>query len=138
MKRQLMFAALAGVLASACASTPEPCTAEWIDWRKDRLLRDFARSHLGDIRTVREFSSAFSGDERKPSVLELAQLAPRMIVLVGEFAKAAEPEVRSVYQQCGTGPRTSQLFADLLRREGVDDDVVAAIEDMGLMLDGNI
>ena len=132
-----MAALSAGLMLAGCASAPKPCTAEWIDWRKDRLFRSFASQHTGDFDTVRQFSRALSDEGERPSVLQMASLAPRMIALVGEFVEAAEPEVRAVYDQCGTGPRTSQLFLDLLRREGVDETLVASIEDMGLLLDGS-
>lgn len=124
------------VLAAGCASTPKPCTAQWMDWRRDALIRDFASSHRGDLGTLREFSAAVSGKGGKPSILEMATLAPRIVVLAGDFVDMAEPEVRSVYQQCGTGPQTAQLFADLLRREGVSESLVQTIEEMGLLLDG--
>lgn len=134
---KLGAAVLAGlVLAGGCASAPKPCTAEWMDWKRDNLIRDFASSHRADLGTVREFSNLVSGRNGKPTVLEMATLAPRLVVLAGDFVDMAEPEVRSVYAQCGTGPKTAQLFADLLRREGVSESLVETIEEMGLLLDG--
>ncbi len=137
MMMKLAATVLAGlVLTASCASAPKPCTAEWIDWKKERLLREFAGDHRGDIGTLREFSAMLSGRDSKPSILEMATLAPRVMVLAADFVDLAEPEVRSVYAQCGTGPKTAQLFADLLRREGVEESLVETIEDMGLLLDG--
>lgn len=134
---KLGAAVLAGLLlAGGCASAPKPCTAEWMDWRRDTLIRDFASSHRGDLGTLREFSDAVAGKGGKPSILEMATLAPRIVVLAGDFVDMAEPEVRSVYAQCGTGPKTAQLFADLLRREGLSESLVQTIEEMGLLLEG--
>jgi hypothetical protein len=45
------------------------------------------------------------------------------------------PEVRDALSQCDTAPQAAQLFASMLREQGVDERAARAVEDLGLLLD---
>ena len=55
--------------------------------------------------------------------------------LASDFAQDTWPDIDHAIGQCATAPRASRFFADMLRREGVDDRAVRAIEDVGNMMD---
>jgi hypothetical protein len=118
---------------AACASIePEPCTSEWVSWKKDRILKSFARSHTGDIGFVRDLRKTFDGGKLTPAdALMLMTAAPRIERLVGDFVDRAAPEVRSAIARCGGEPRTAALFAEMLRAEGVDEEILTWIETLG-------
>ena len=52
-----------------------------------------------------------------------------------DFADDAWPEITDAVSECSSAPDASRLFADMLRREGVDDRAVRAIEDLGGLMD---
>ncbi|MBI1339191.1 hypothetical protein GC169_03115 [bacterium] len=126
-----------GLAISACASLePEPCTAEWVDWKKTQVLNTFARQHTGDIRFVRELAGSFDREQSAPQVLlRLATAGPRVQSLVEDFVDLAVPAVQTAVAQCGSAPRASQLFADMLRDEGVDEKTLEWIETLGVFFD---
>lgn len=141
MRALILLPALAAVILSACASRePEPCTQEWVDWKKDRILSSFARSHTGDIGFVRGLRETFDGDKLTAAdALMLVQAAPRVERLVNDFIDKAAPEVRSAIARCGGEPRNAALFADMLRKEGVDEETLSWIETLGVAMDrGNL
>jgi hypothetical protein len=55
--------------------------------------------------------------------------------LAVDFADDAWPEITDAVSECSSAPDASRLFADMLRREGVDDRAVRAIEDLGGLMD---
>ncbi|MEZ5936612.1 MAG: hypothetical protein R3C52_00160 [Hyphomonadaceae bacterium] len=142
MRHRLAVVATLAVLGAAlpvtgCASLePEPCTQDWVDWKKDRILSAFARDHVGDIGFVRDISDVLdSGQPSGVIALRLAAAAPRVGRLVTDFTDRAVPEVRSAIAQCGTGPRAGELFADMLRKEGVDENTLAWVQTLSVLMD---
>jgi hypothetical protein len=129
-------ALLALVLATACATGPKPCTAEWIDWKTTRFFDEFVREHRNDITEIRDISSRLTGpDDRSAGNIAIMALAGiRVLAMAGDFLQDTVPEVQDALAQCGTAPRASQLFASLLRREGFDERAVKAIEDLGAFI----
>ena len=57
------------------------------------------------------------------------------VQLVLDFANDAWPEITDAVGECSSAPDASRLFADMLRREGVDDRAVRAIENLGNLMD---
>ena len=44
----------AGPLAAGgCASMPEPCTSEWVDWKTERFIGAFVHDHQEAVRRPR-------------------------------------------------------------------------------------
>ena len=139
-----MFRSLAAVVLmfpvmSACATTPEPCTAEWFDWQTERILGEFVYDHRKEINDLREQAPRMFGPEGG-----LEQIAPTSFLvltaigalqLVVDFADDAWPEIVGAVSECSSAPDASRLFADMLWREGVDDRAVRAIEDLGGLMD---
>jgi hypothetical protein len=139
MFRSLAAALLMLPVISACTTTPEPCTAEWIDWKTERILGEFVYDHRKQIDDLREQAPRMFGPEG-----DLERIAPTSLLvltaigalqLVVDFADDAWPEIADAVSECSSAPDASRLFADMLRREGVDDRAVRAIEDLGGLVD---
>jgi len=139
MFRSLAAAVLILPVMSACATAPEPCTAEWFDWKTERILGDFVYDHRRQINDLREQAprifSAEGGLEQIAPTSLLVLTAIGALQLVVDFADDAWPEITDAVSECSSAPDASRLFADMLRREGVDDRAVRAIEDLGGLVD---
>lgn len=135
MKHSLAVAALA--LTVGCATQPKPCTAEWIDWKSERLFDEFARDHRKQIDELRQATTGLdpTGEKSPAQIASLALTGARAVVLGANFFRETVPEVNKAVSQCGTAPKATQLFASLLRREGFSPETVDAIEDLGVLLD---
>jgi hypothetical protein len=135
-----MLAALAALpTLSGCNTMPEPCTAEWFDWKTERILGEFVYDHRKQINDLRDVAPTMFGPEGG-----LEQIAPTSMLvltaigalqLVADFGNDAWPEITDAVSECSSAPDASRLFADMLRREGVDERAVRAIEDVGNLMD---
>ncbi len=140
MIRSLAAAIVAFPLLSGCASfEPEPCTAQWFDWKTERIIGQFVYDHRKQIADLRDVAPAMFGPEgglekiAPTSLLVLTAIGALQLTM--DFAEDTWPEINNAIGQCATAPKASRLFADMLRREGVDDRAVRAIEDLGNMMD---
>ena len=60
-------ASLSLSLLTACASLePEPCTAEWVEWKTERVFSDFTRAHRSDLNQLRSFSETLADGDIGP------------------------------------------------------------------------
>ena len=140
MKRVIVSIAcgLAIVAANGCALGPKPCTAEWVDWKTERIINDFARDHTKQIASIRHLGGMFDSGKTDLSGgkgLQVALAAIGGLSLIADFAHDAAPKARDAMSECSTAPKAAQLFASMLRREGVDEKTVKAIQDVGVLLD---
>ena len=129
MKRFIALPALAAL--AACASLePEPCSAEWVRWKTDQTLQPFAREHRGMIDALRDFSTGLE----EPGPLTIMRIAARMEDfrrLAEDFQSDVMPELEAAVRQCGTSAEFVPAFADFLREEGVEEEMVGWIELIG-------
>jgi hypothetical protein len=140
MIRSFAAALVALPLLASCATfEPEPCTAKWFDWKAEHILRQFVYNHREQIDDLRHVAPTMFGPEGG-----LEKIAPTSLVvltaigafqLTMDFMQDAWPEVDHAIVQCATAPKASRFFAEMLRREGIDDRAVRAIEDLGNMMD---
>lgn len=127
-----IIAACVGLAAfSACASfEPEPCSAEWVEWKTDRVLGSFAAQNR---RTINELID-FSGRLEDPGPLVLFQMATRLDdfqALAENFEADVMPELKSAIDQCGTPDKFIPAFTGFLRKEGVAEDMLIWIYALG-------
>lgn len=135
-----MLAALAALpILSGCNTMPEPCTAEWFDWKTERIVADFVQDHRREINDLRAQAPLMFGPEG--GLEEIAPTSMMVLTAIGavqlvlDFANDAWPEITEAVGECSSAPDASRLFADMLRREGVDDRAVRAIENLGNLMD---
>lgn len=142
MIRTFAAALLALPVLASCNTMPEPCTSEWFDWKTERIIGTFAYEHRDQIGKLREVAPTMFGPEGG-----LEQIAPTsMLVLTAigalqlglDFAQDAWPEIKSAVSECSSPPQATKLFGDMLRREGVDERAVRAIEDLGVVVDSRL
>jgi hypothetical protein len=125
------------VLAS-CASTPKPCTSEWVHWKTERFISRFVKDHQKEFADARNSSVIFSGMggiDTSAGIPMMLLAAGGMLTLASDFMNDLYPELRDAVSECDTAPRASQLFASILRDQGVDERAAKAVEDLGMLLD---
>lgn len=123
---------------SSCASMPEPCTSEWVHWKTERFVTDFVRGHRKEFNDARNSAALFAGVggiNTSGGIPTMILSAAGVITLASDFMSELWPEVSEALSQCDTAPRASQLFASILREQGVDETAAKAVEDLGLLLD---
>lgn len=140
MIRSFTAALVALPLLASCATLePEPCTAQWFDWKTERIVGQFVYDHGKQIDDLRRSAPALMAaqgglEKFKPTSLMVLTALGAMQLTV-DFMQDAWPEVDHAIGQCATAPRASRFFADMLRRENVDERAVRAIEDLGNLVD---
>lgn len=96
MKRSLA-AALAATVIAGCATTPEPCTAEWVDWKTERIVGEFVADHAKEFKDAQAFSTMLAGmggleDPKNPSLMFLT--ATGVLTLALDFMKDVWPQAQ--------------------------------------------
>ena len=123
---------------SGCATTPEPCTSEWVHWKTERFVAAFVNDHQKEFRDARNSAVMFSGVggiDTSANIPMIVLTAAGVLSLASDFMNDLWPEVRDAVSECDTAPRAAQLFSSILREQGVDERAAKAIEDMGMLLD---
>lgn len=124
MKLQALCAALMlAVSVGACATSPKPCTTEWIDYRTEKVLRRFAvenRDLVTDLRRLKRED----GDIDPVQAILLAAKADDLRRFASSFERIIIPELQSAYDQCGKKAEFVPAFTEFLRREGVSDEAL--------------
>lgn len=136
MHRPIVYAASALALLGVCgcATTPEPCTPEWVDDQIEQVTRPFLIEYRSEIQTLRDLT----GDLDNPDLLtafRLAGQADNVILMVESFRDESVPQIRAAVAQCDQPGVATQLLADMLTREGVDRDVIRWVEALGVLMD---
>lgn len=137
MIRLQIGAPLTAIMLSlgACAGLePEPCTPEWVDWQKERIFDPFVAEYRSEIGALRDLR----GDLDNPGMMtavRMAGLVEQLPRMVEDFNEDIVPRLQAAVATCAEPARASSLLVDMLRREGVEDDVLVWIETLGLIAD---
>jgi hypothetical protein len=121
--RALCAAFLVFSSLGACATAPEPCTAEWIDYRTEKVLKRFAldnRSLVSDLRTLVKSE----GKIDPVQAILLAAKADDLRKFAESFEKIVVPELQSAVDQCGKKAEFVPAFTEFLRKEGVSEEAL--------------
>ncbi|WP_300393275.1 hypothetical protein [Henriciella sp.] len=127
---RLSHAALAIVLCvsgAGCATQPDPCTPEWIEWKTDRVLTRFAGENRDTVRALRNMP----GNIENPDAIMALRIAALMVDfedLARDFDRIVMPEINSAIAQCGEPRNFIPAFSQFLRKEGVSEDVIDWVE----------
>lgn len=128
---------LSALAVSGCATvTPEPCTPEWVEWKYDSVLDDFARTNRGELRRLSNFSEKLLADAAGPlTAFQLPGMIEDFQQLAGDFEGLVLPEINAAMEQCGQADTLVPLFTEFLRREGFSDDVLEWTVFLGAIVD---
>ena len=139
MMKSIAAALLALPVLASCATTPQPCTSEWVDWKTERIIGEFVVDHRDQIGKLREIAPVMFGPEgglqdiAPTSMLVLTAIGALDLVL--EFGSDAWPQITDAVAECAAEPDAAYLFAGMLRDQGVDERAVQAIERLGNIVD---
>lgn len=112
---------------TACATrAPEPCTAEWIDYKTDKVLRQFAMQNRGLINDFRKLARE-DGDVDPFIAMSLARKSSQIQTFADSFKTVILPELDAAVAQCGDTPEFVPAFMDFLRKEGVNEEAITWI-----------
>lgn len=115
-----VLAAMTLAALGACATQPEPCTTEWVQYRTDRILGQFAMENRGLVNDLRRLTREDGKVDPVQSIL-LAAKAEDIQRFARSFETVVVPELNSAIQQCGRNENFVPAFTEFLRKEGVPD-----------------
>ena len=124
MTPRLTALALLLLPLAACATVePKPCTAEWIDYKTDKTLREFASQNRGLLNDFRKLSR--EDGEIDPFVaIALASKSDRIQTFADSFNRTVLPELEAALEQCGRQEEFLPALTSFLQKEGVDDEAI--------------
>ena len=99
-----LVTALSGLAAlSACATAPEPCTSEWVEWKSEKILTRFAIANYSEVKRLRDFSETLQEDDISPlTALEIPGMINDFKTLARDFEADVLPELNAAIDQCGS------------------------------------
>lgn len=121
MMIRFAMAALALASLGACATQPEPCTTEWVQYRTDRILGKFAAENRGLVNDLRRLTREDGRIDPVQSIL-LAAKAEDIQRFARSFETVVVPELNSAIAQCGRNENFVPAFTQFLRNEGVPEE----------------
>ena len=123
-----VFAVVLGLapLAACATNVPEPCTAEWIDYKTDKILRKFAlqnRSLVNDFRKL----TRDGGDVDPFVAISLSRKSDEIRKFADSFNTVVLPELEAALDECGRHPEFAPALSDFLKEEGVSEEAISWI-----------
>lgn len=129
----IMLASLAAL--SACTTVPEPCTADWVEYKTEKVLKRFAVGHYGEVRRLKSFSNKLEGGNIGPlTALKIPGMIEDFKGLATDFERVAMPELNAAIDQCGDPQTLIPAFTGFLRQEGVGEEVLEWVEFLGTFM----
>ena len=122
-------ALLSAAFLAACATTPEPCTPEWVEWKSEQVLTRFALANRSEVNRLRTFSEDLKSDNIGPlTALQIPRMIDDFKDLAKSFEENALPALNAAADQCGGLQTLAPAFTTFLRNEGVGEDVLEWVE----------
>lgn len=116
-------------MLGACATTPEPCTPEWVEWKSEKILSRFALANYSEVKRLRDFSETLEGDDIGPLVaLQIPGMIEDFKVLASDFEADVLPALNDAVDECGSIQALAPALTQFLRDEGVGEDVLEWVE----------
>ena len=116
-------------MLGACATTPEPCTPEWVEWKSEKILSRFALANYSEVKRLRDFSETLEGDNFGPLVaLQIPGMIEDFKVLASDFEADVLPALNDAVDECGSIQALAPALTQFLRDEGVGEDVLEWVE----------
>lgn len=123
MKR--LFAALMVALVplTACMSTPEPCTQEWVDYKSNQILRSFASENRGIINDLRHLTNE-DGEVNTFAAMQLMANTEDLKHFAQTFQTHVIPDLEQALAECGQSEAFIPALTGFLRDEGVGEEAL--------------
>ena len=135
MNAKTVMISLSLAALAACASVePKPCTAEWVDYKTEKVLTKFASNNRGMINDLRRLQGK-DGDIDPFVAIQLASKTKQIQKFADTFQTIVVPELEAAVDRCGDAELVP-AFTEFLRREGVGDETLEWVAPLiGLMQD---
>jgi len=116
-------------MLGACATTPEPCTPEWVEWKSEKILKRFAIANYGEVKRLRDFSESLQEEDIGPlTALRIPGMIEDFKVLAHDFEADVLPALNAAADECGSVQALAPALTQFLRDEGVGEDVLEWVE----------
>ena len=135
MNAKTVMISLSLAALAACASVePKPCTAEWVDYKTEKVLTKFASNNRSMINDLRRLQGK-DGDIDPFVAIQLASKTKQIQKFADTFQTIVVPELEAAVDRCGDAELVP-AFTEFLRREGVGDETLEWVAPLiGLMQD---
>lgn len=128
------LAAFTVMAATACTTVPDPCTPEWVEYKTEKVLTDFARANYSKVRRLKNFADTMEDGNLGPlTALKIPSMIDDFKALAVSFEKRALPEINAAVELCGDTQKLIPAFTGFLRKEGVGEDVLEWVELLGTL-----
>lgn len=123
MKRLLATMALTACPLAACVTAPEPCSQEWVEYKTDRILGEFASENRGLINDLRRLSND-DGELSTFTTMRLLSRTDDLQRFADSFQDVVVPELELALVECGQSEQFVPALTGFLRDEGVDEEAL--------------
>ena len=131
---RIVIAAVTLATLSACATQPEPCTPEWVEWKSEKVLKSFAFQNRGFLRDLKKLDGQL--DSPGPLMaLRLISLADDAADVFENFEDKVLPELSAARAQCGSVEKLMPAFTNFLRDEGISEDALKWVQGLGALVE---
>lgn len=121
--RAFCLTAVLTPILGACATTPKACTAEWVDYKTDRILRSFALDNRSLINDLRKLQNS-EGDLNPIVTIRLMSNTKRLTRFADSFTDNVVPDLEAAFEECSSSDQLVPALTDFLRDEGVSEDAL--------------
>ena len=123
MNRLIAALALATCPLAACVAAPEPCTQEWVEYKTDHILGEFASDNRGLINDLKRITND-EGDLNTFATMRLMSRTDDLQNFADSFQNVVLPELELALVECGQSEQFAPALTGFLRDEGVDEEAL--------------
>ena len=123
MNRLIAALALATCPLAACVAAPEPCTQEWVEYKTDHILGEFASDNRGLINDLKRITND-QGDLNTFATMRLMSRTDDLQNFADSFQNVVLPELELALVECGQSEQFAPALTGFLRDEGVDEEAL--------------
>ena len=123
MNRLIAAFALATCPLAACVTAPEPCTQEWVEYKTDHILGEFASDNRGLINDLKRITND-EGDLNTFATMRLMSRTDDLQNFADSFQNVVPPELELALVECGQSEQFAPALTGFLRDEGVDEEAL--------------
>ncbi|HBF91765.1 MAG TPA: hypothetical protein DDX09_11400 [Hyphomonas atlantica] len=123
MNRLIAALALATCPLAACVTAPEPCTQEWVEYKTDHILGEFASDNRGLINDLKRITND-QGDLNTFATMRLMSRTDDLQNFADSFQNVVLPELELALVECGQSEQFAPALTGFLRDEGVDEEAL--------------